>query len=84
MPALLSKVFNWKKHPAGVFVLALPLALIGFFSLALKAWLHWKLQGDAVYALMLAVGLLVLAVALIPAWRMHQTSQRLASLARHN
>lgn len=81
MPSFLAKIFDWNRHPAGVFVLVIPLALIGFSSLAMAAWLHWTLEGDPAYAIILALGLVLMSVALVPAWRMHQTSQKLAALA---
>lgn len=78
----ISRVFNWKQHPSGVFFLAIPLALTGFGSLGLLAWLQWTQRGDAVYALMLAIGLVVLGVALLPAWRMHKLSKRFEQTGR--
>lgn len=84
MPSFLAKIFDWNRHPAGVFVLVIPLALIGFSSLAMAAWLHWTLEGNPAYAIILAIGLALMGVALVPVWRMHQTSQKLAALAQRD
>lgn len=84
MPSFLAKFFDWNRHPTGVLVLVIPLALIGFSSLAMAAWLHWTLEGDPAYAIILAIGLALMGVALVPVWRMHRTSQELAAMAQRD
>jgi hypothetical protein len=73
-------LFNWRANPGNVFYVAIPLAALAFSLHGLAAFLKWRQDGDVWYAVMLLVAVVVLCIALIPAWRMHQTSQRLARL----
>lgn len=58
--------FNWKKFPANVFYLAIPLALIGFSCEFMIAYLHWKNNGDMVYAYIVFAGMILLGIGLWP------------------
>lgn len=68
----LNYLFNWKENPASIFFLAIPLALIGFGSVAMLAVLQWAYNGDPVYACILLAGLVLLGIGLVPAYRMHK------------
>lgn len=63
---MIDKLVNWKKYPASVFVFALPLVFIGWGSLILLAYLHWKLDGDLRYAAIVIGGLVLLGIGLWP------------------
>jgi len=62
----LSEIFNWKKNPHGVFFLAIPLAIMGFGLVGLRAFLELKLNGDPWYFVIALGGLALLIVALMP------------------
>ena len=64
--AAANELFNWKEHPSSVFLFAVPIALIGFILLGMVAYLHWELDGDPWYAVIVAAGLLLLAVGIWP------------------
>jgi hypothetical protein len=81
MKNALSRLFNWKKNPASVFLFAIPLAVLGFGAMALRAILEWKLHGDPVYAGIVLAGLLLASLAATSLWRLRQTSLRLARIA---
>lgn len=61
-----SRLLNWKKHPDSVFYFAVPLALIGFALLGLRALIEIVHHGDWVYAAICAAGLALLSLALWP------------------
>jgi uncharacterized membrane protein len=73
----LKAMFNWKQNTVSVFFVAIPLALIGFSCLAVQAWLRWKLDGELAPAIIYAAGLVLLAVALVPAYRMQRSLRAL-------
>lgn len=75
----IKEVLNWKKHPANVFLLALPLAVLGFALLSLKAYLHYRLAGDWVYALIYLTGVVVFVIALLPLWRQQRQRKHIES-----
>ncbi|CAB5514541.1 hypothetical protein LMG26857_03600 [Achromobacter anxifer] len=75
--SMLSNLFNWRKHPSRVFFFALPLFVLGFGSLVLLAGFQWYLNDKPGYAVIVAVAVVVLVVALMPAYRMHRTFARL-------
>lgn len=77
----LSNLFNLRKHPARVFLFAVPLFVFGFGSLALLAGLQWYLNDKPGYAVIVAVAVVVLVVALKPAYRMHKALARLDAQA---
>lgn len=62
----LSRVFNWRRHPGGVFFLALPLALIGFLALGARAALAIVWHGDWGFLAIFMAGLALLAFGLWP------------------
>lgn len=63
MKNMIDKIFNWKKHPASVWYVALPLFVLGcLFHLTKAAYLdvdgrYWLIAGECV--IILAVTLLV-------------------------
>lgn len=59
-------LFDCKKHPANVFIIAFPLFLIGMGSCLWIAWHYWSTRGDFVYALIVFGGLILLAFGLWP------------------
>ena len=61
---MISKMFNWRKNPASVFYLAIPLAVFGFGCAGLVAYLHWKMNGDLVYAGIFIAGTILLVIGL--------------------
>ena len=54
----LSNIFNWKKHPSNVFLIALPLLAMGAFSAFSVAYLSYMEEGDYWYAIILLVFLI--------------------------
>ncbi|KVP75442.1 hypothetical protein WJ96_06955 [Burkholderia ubonensis] len=77
--AAINSLFNWKQNPASVFFFAIPLALIGFGCLGAVAYFQWAMNGDLVYAGISLAGLILLVVALLPAYRMHRRLQGMRS-----
>lgn len=75
----LGAVFNWKQNPASVFFIIVPLALIGFGCLGVRAWLLWKQDGELAPAIIYVAGLVLLFVALIPAYRIAQSLRALSA-----
>lgn len=63
---MLDRLFNWKKYPSSVFWIALPLAIIGFGTMAATAILQLKLHGDPVYLIIWVAAVIVLCVGLWP------------------
>jgi hypothetical protein len=61
-----ARLLNWKKHPASVFYFAVPLALIGFALLGLRAVIEIVSHGDWAYAGICLAGLALLALGLWP------------------
>lgn len=59
-------LFNWKKYPASVFILAAPLAIIGFGSIFLLAILQWKWNSDPWYMVIFMAGMILFGFALWP------------------
>ncbi|MND11791.1 hypothetical protein D3C87_703220 [compost metagenome] len=77
---LIGKFTGWDKNPASVFILAIPLALLGFSLCGAVAYLHYRLNGDMVYFWILVAGLALLGIGLYPAWRMHKNLVRMRQL----
>lgn len=77
----LSYLFNWRKHPASVFLFAVPLFVLGFGSLTVFAGMQWHLNEKPGYAVIVLIAMVVLVVALMPAYRMHKTLARLDAQA---
>lgn len=71
-----SDAFNWKKNPANVFPIAIPLAVLGFGCHIAIAYLKWQETGTIAYALIVGAALIVLAVALYPALKMLNDVQK--------
>lgn len=78
MKEALHRVFNWKRYPASVFLLAIPLFIIGFGCMGLVAYLQWRVNGDLVYAAIYAVAIIVLAALLVSSWYRHQQIVRMS------
>ena len=57
-------LFNWKKYPANVFYIALPLAVLGFICMMHVAILHIKLEHDYIYLYEWFGGMVLLAFGL--------------------
>lgn len=68
----LDRVFNWKKYPAGVFFLALPIAGLCIALMLLRAALEIYHKGDWVYLGITAFFLVLGYFALLPAYRLHK------------
>jgi hypothetical protein len=62
----LNYLFNWKKNPASVFVLAVPLVIIGFGLMFIMAILQMKLHSDPWYLVIFACGIGLLMLGLWP------------------
>lgn len=80
----LSFIFNWRRYPAGVFLLAVPLFLLGFGCLAVQAVMQWYVHDKPGYVVIVLVGMIGLCAALIPAYRMHQALARMDAQATLN
>ena len=77
----IDKVFNWKKNPASVFFLALPLFFLGMAGMFLQAYLHYKLDGSIGYFVIVAIAVIALPLLLYPAFKIHQSTVALQSLS---
>jgi len=81
----MNKIPNWlnknRKH-VDFWVLGITffLTLIGFGSTGLVAYLHWKMNGDIVYGIIWAVGVIVFAIAMIPIYRLHLAYKKLSGM----
>lgn len=75
----LKDMFNWKKYPANVFYLAIPLFLVAAVLMLLAAILHYKLNGDIGYLIIWLAGMALLVIGLVPAWRIYQATLKLPS-----
>lgn len=73
----LKDMFNWKKYPANVFYLAIPLFLVASLFMLLAAILHIKLNGDIGYLIIWLAGMVLLGIGLVPAWRIYKATQKL-------
>jgi len=62
----LSTMFNWKKHPHGVFYTAIPLFMMAALLVGYRAYLELKLNGDPWYMVIALVGLALLLIGLWP------------------
>jgi len=62
----INELFNWKKNPASVFLIAAPLAIIGFGLLFLNAMIHWLHNDDPWFLVIFAFGLFLLGLGLWP------------------
>lgn len=54
------RILNFKHNPIAVFLWALPFLVIAGLSTAATAWFQWKLNGKIGYAIILAIGWVVL------------------------
>ncbi len=66
------QIFNWKKHPGGVFLIAGPLVLTQVLLMTALAYTHWKEENDPVFAIILAIGAIVAWIALSPMFRLYR------------
>lgn len=71
------EVFDWKQKPVNVFFVAIPLALLGFGIVLLNGLLKYKQDEDVGVLIIWAVGMIVLGVALVPAWRIHKATRKI-------
>lgn len=58
--------FNWKKHPANVFWIAIPLATMGFAAELVLAVLQLQNENDPWYLVIITVAMVFLAIAIWP------------------
>lgn len=72
MKNFMNTVFNWKRHPASVFYIAAPLAILGMVMTFLSALLQYKLGNGFGFLVIWFVGLTLLIIGLIPAWRIYR------------
>ena len=63
------------------FNLGLVLSVLQALLMLTIAVLFWRYTGDWVYMAIWATGMVVLAIALIPAYRMHRANQKLFNQA---
>lgn len=82
MKEAFNKIFNWRKHPASVFFLAIPLAVQGFFLVFLYSYLQYKENGDIGYFVISFLGIILLIVGLIPAYRIHKINKKFETLKK--
>lgn len=70
MNSILSRLFNWKKHPKSVFIWAAPLAILGLGTASMMPYAQWRTgnQGWWVYLLIVVAAYLTLWVCLRPVW----------------
>jgi hypothetical protein len=59
-------LFNWKKNPASVFLLAAPLAAIGFGLMLALALVHMVVNNDPWYLVIFGFGMALLGLSLWP------------------
>lgn len=70
-------LFDWKNKPVNVFFVAIPLVLLGFAIVLLNGLIRYNQDGDMGLLFIWAVGIIVLFVSLIPAWRIHKTMRNI-------
>lgn len=51
----IDKIFNWKKNPASVFYLVIPLVVLAITFLFAQAYLQYKVNDDIGYLIILGV-----------------------------
>lgn len=66
MREAMNRLFNWKRHPASVFFIAGPLALICFGAILARAVIELVQNGDPWYLVITAVGIAMFVMALWP------------------
>lgn len=74
----INKITGWGDNPASVFNIAIPLFVIGMALMGSIAYLQYKHNGDIVYALILAGGLVLLAIGLYPPYLMHKRLKKMS------
>lgn len=70
MREMINKLFDWKRNPASVFYIAIPLAVIAVGLLFMQAYLQYKLNDDIGYFVIFGVFSILSAVAGIQMRRM--------------
>lgn len=71
----LNYLFNWKENPASVFLLAIPLFLLGFGLLWLKAILMYTVYSQVGYIVLIAIANIALPILLCPAYKTYKQTQ---------
>lgn len=63
MRNFIDKFFNWKKNPASVFYLVIPLVILAVSLLFAQAYLQYKVNDDIGYLIILGIFAVLAAVA---------------------
>lgn len=82
--ASLTYLFNWRKHPASVFFLAVPLFVSGFGFLWLYAFLMYKTADDIAYLILVSIATISLPVLLYPAFKIHLNTKKMLEKYKRN
>ncbi len=72
LKSALNYIFNWKEHPASVFILATPLFVLGFGLLWLQAILMYTQFNQIGYIILIAIATIALPILLYPAYKTHK------------
>ena len=59
---ILKRLLNWKEEPSNVFILAIPLAVMGAFSALMFAILQWAENSDPWYFVILLAGIALFTI----------------------
>jgi SNF family Na+-dependent transporter len=70
------ELFNWKRRPATVWLVAGPIAIIGLFAMLARGILEIVNNGDWTYLLMNLAFLLIVGVMFIPAWKQYKIAMK--------
>lgn len=71
----MKRIFDWKSHPEGVFLTAIPLVVVGLGSLFYMAVAKIYFENDWGYLIIFAVFVTLGVVALTPAYRLWKSMQ---------
>ena len=67
--AALDRAFNWKKHPGGVFFIAIPLTVLAFALHFIVALHKYRVEGDPTFLIIISLGFAAVAFVF---WQLHE------------
>lgn len=70
-------IWNWRKHPKGVLLWAIPLFILGMFFLSLRAILEYIYHDDPWFLVILLGGCILGFVALRPAYVLYRNMEKI-------
>jgi hypothetical protein len=73
----IGKITGWDKNPTSVFYYVIPLAVLGFGLMLTVAIMHYRYDHNIVFLYIWMFMVVLLVVALIPAFRMMRFNRKL-------